>query len=322
MKIQHDLQEIRIQEMPEFKEGFIERYSSLTDWDAFKKYNLSYLNRAIRVNRLKISPEELKKRLDKLGWVLEPVPWCKDGFWARHREGRLDLGNTMEHQLGYYYIQEAASMIPPIVLDPQPGDLVLDVAAAPGSKTTQIGEMMNNEGLIIGNDVSGLRLAPLGVNIQRMGLKNSIQTLRDATKIDWDFQFDKILLDAPCSGVGTIRKSLKTINMWNPKTVKHITNMQRKLLNHVWTKLKPGGTLVYSTCSTEPEEDEEIISDFLDKHTDAKVEEINLEGFKRGDPVLEFEGKTYNQEVSKTLRVWPQDNDTEGFFVAKLTKLK
>jgi tRNA (cytosine49-C5)-methyltransferase len=322
MKIQHNITQIKLNELPKFKEGFIERYSKLTDWEVFKKYSLSYLHRAIRVNTLKISCDELKERLDAQGWVLEQVPWCKEGFWAEHREGRLDLGNTKEHQLGYYYIQEPASMIPPIVLDPKSGELVLDMCAAPGSKTTQIAQLMNNEGLIVANDVSGVRLAPLGVNIQRLGILNVVQTLKDSASIKWDFQFDKILLDAPCSGVGTIRKSLKTINMWNPNTTKHIAKLQKRLLKTAWNLLKPGGTLVYSTCSTEPEENEEVISLFLDKTPDAKLQEIKLKSFVLSPAVLEFNGKNYNSEVKKTLRVWPQDNDTEGFYVAKLVKIE
>ncbi|MFT4326833.1 MAG: NOL1/NOP2/sun family putative RNA methylase [Candidatus Woesearchaeota archaeon] len=319
MPFQHDLQEIRFQDMPEFKEGFVKRYSLLTNWDDFKKYSLSYLNRCIRIgNKMPIAV--VKKGLESKGWILEKVPWMENAFWVRHEEGRLDLGSTIEHQLGYFYIQEAASMIPPLALDPKPGELVLDMCSAPGSKTTQIAEMMHNQGLVVANDVNGLRLAPLGVNIQRMGVYNVIQTQRDSARLRWNVQFDKILLDAPCSGVGTIRKSIKTIGMWNPKMINHIASLQRKLINVAWGLLKPGGILVYSTCSTEPEEDEEIISNFLEKNADADVLPFDLPGFKRSPAVTEFEGKVYDKRVEHTLRVWPQDNDTEGFYVAKLVK--
>ncbi|MFT4326990.1 MAG: NOL1/NOP2/sun family putative RNA methylase [Candidatus Woesearchaeota archaeon] len=319
MAFQHDLQAIRLQEMPIFKEGFIKRYSELTDWDTFKKYSLSYLNRSIRIGN-KMPVVVVKKNLEAKGWVLEKIPWMEKGFWVRHKEGRLDLGSTIEHQLGYFYIQESASMIPPLALDPKPGDLILDMCSAPGSKTTQIAEMMQNTGLVVANDVNGLRLAPLGVNVQRMGVYNVIQTQRDSARLSWNIAFDKILLDAPCSGVGTIRKSLKTIGMWNPKMINHIAGLQRKLLHVAWGLLKPGGVLVYSTCSTEPEEDEEIISTFLENNKDADVLPFELPGFKRSPAIQSFEGKVYDERVKHTLRVWPQDNDTEGFYVAKLIK--
>ncbi|HJO02147.1 MAG TPA: tRNA methyltransferase, partial [Candidatus Woesearchaeota archaeon] len=130
----------------EFKEKFIERYEKLTDFKEFKKYSLSFLRRSIRVNTLKISLDELKKRLEK-NWNLEEIPWCKDGFYIEHiKKERRDIGNLIEHSLGYFYIQEAASMIPPLVLEPKETDVVLDIAASPGSKTTQLAALMNNKG--------------------------------------------------------------------------------------------------------------------------------------------------------------------------------
>jgi NOL1/NOP2/sun family putative RNA methylase len=303
----------------EFKEKFIERYSKLTNWDEFKKYNLSFLRKSIRVNTLKTSIKDLKKSLEK-NWILEPIPWCKVGFYMTHKEGRLDLGNTYEHALGYYYVQEAASMIPPIVLDPQPGEIILDMCAAPGSKSSQIAQYMNNEGLMLANDVKGDRLSALGMNLQRMGIHNHIITLMPGQRYaDKNIKFDRVLLDAPCTGVGTIRKSPKTIRIWNPASVRRLASLQKHLILAAWKCLKPGGTLVYSTCSTEPEEDEAIIDYLLSKVDNAKVEEIKIP-IKKGTPITEFEGKTYSKEVKKTLRLWPHENDTEGFFVAKLTK--
>jgi len=126
----------------EFKEKFVERYSQLTDWEEFKKISLSFLRRSIRVNTLKISIDELKKNLEK-NWVLEPVPWCKEGFYIEHiKKERRDIGNLIEHALGYFYTQEAASMIPPLVLEPKENEIILDMAASPGSKTTQIAAYM------------------------------------------------------------------------------------------------------------------------------------------------------------------------------------
>src|SRR3989338_7410592 len=136
----------------EFKDKFIERYSSLTDWVKFKTCSLSFLRRSIRVNTLKISIEELKKRLEE-HWNLDQVPWCREGFWIEHKQKeRRDIGNLIEHPLGYFYAQEAASMIPPLVLGPKEDEVVLDMAASPGSKTTQIAALMGNKGFLIAND--------------------------------------------------------------------------------------------------------------------------------------------------------------------------
>lgn len=301
----------------EFKPKFVERYSALTNWEEYKKYSLCFLRKSIRINTLKKPISEVVKRIEK-DWVLDQVPWCKEGFFIEHKHGRLDVGNTVEHTLGYYYVQEAASMIPPLILDPKPGERVLDMAAAPGSKASQMAQLMNNEGILIANDVAGIRLASLGINLQRCGALNVITTQMMGEQMK-DMQYDKILLDAPCSGTGTIRKSLKTIRMWNPDMIKRIAAMQRKLIITAYKLLAPGGTLVYSTCSTEPEEDEAIVSFLLD-NTDAQVLPAELPGLKHGPAVTEFEGKTYRKEVKHCLRLWPQDNDTEGFFVAKVRK--
>jgi len=301
----------------EFKLKFIERYSKLTDWDKFKEYSLKFLRRSIRINTLKISVEECKKRLEKK-WILTQIPWCREGFWLEHKEGRRDIGNTIEHSIGYIYVQEAVSMIPPIVLNPKPGEIVLDMCAAPGSKASQIAALMENKGVLIANDYKGIRIAPLGINLQRTGVTNEIITLMEG-RFFKDFKFDKILLDAPCSGTGTIRKSLKTIRMWNPNMITRLTGQQKQLIDNAFNNLKEGGTLVYSTCSLEPEEDEGVVDYLLNKYGNTKLEEIKLD-IKRSNPILEFEGKKYNTEIEKCLRLWPQDNDTEGFFVAKIVK--
>ena len=299
----------------EFKEKFIERYSALTDFNEFKKYSLSFLRRSIRVNTLKSSVEEVKRRL-KEKWTLEQIPWCKEGFYIEGE--RRDIGNLTEHALGYIYVQEAVSMIPPIALDPKPGELILDMAAAPGSKTTQIAQYMKNKGVLVANDVEVERIMALAINVQRMGITNCVITMM---KGGWfkDLQFDRILLDAPCSGTGTIRKSLKTIRMWNPNMIRRLAGMQKALIETAFSNLKEGGTMVYSTCSLEPEEDEGVIDSFLSKHENAKLENIHLD-IKRSPAITEFEKYRYNDEVNKCLRLWPQDNDTEGFFVAKIRK--
>lgn len=295
--------------MADWKEKFLERYSQLTDIDRFTEASLKPMRKSIRVNTLKTTVKEIKSRFEDL----EQVPWCNEGFFIKKKA----VGNTKEHFLGYIYIQGAASMIPPVVLAPKAGEIILDMCASPGSKTSQMAAMMKNEGLIIANDNKIDRLKPLTINLQRCGVYNTILTRMEGR---WfKHKFDKILLDAPCSGIGTIRKSYKTIGMWNPHTVKKMAAVQRQLIKTAFDALKDGGEMVYSTCTLEPDENEAVINFLLDKYPNAKLEKISLD-MKAGKAIEEFEGATFSSEVKKCLRIWPQDNDTEGFFVTKIKK--
>jgi tRNA (cytosine49-C5)-methyltransferase len=295
--------------MPDWKKKFEERYAELTDLEKFKECSLKPMRKSIRVNTLKTSIKEIKSRFKNL----EQVPWCKEGFFIDMKA----VGNTLEHQLGYIYLQGAASMIPPVILQPKPGDKVLDMCASPGSKTTQMAAMMNNKGIIIANDNKIVRLKPLTLNLQRCGVANTVLTRMEG---HWFKQkFDKILLDAPCSGIGTIRKSYQTIGMWNPNTIKKFGNIQKKLIKTAFNCLEEGGEMIYSTCTLEPHEDEAVVNSLLEQFDNAKIEKFNI-NMKKGSISTEFEKETYSDEVKKTLKVWPQDNDTEGFYVAKIKK--
>lgn len=305
------------------KPSFEQKYRLLlgNEYDEFITSSFTFLRQSIRVNTLKASVSDIRRRLEKKGFRLEQIPWYREGFWIYGK--RRDIGNLLEHSLGYIYVQEAMSMVPPIVLDPKPGEIVLDLCAAPGSKTTQIAQYMKNQGVIIANDFTALRTKPLGINIQRCGILNAIQTLKQGqvlTKRFPDETFDRILVDAPCSGTGTIRKSLKTINEISDGFVKKMQRTQKQLIASAFRVLKRKGTLIYSTCTLEPWEDEAVISFFLDKFPNAKTEDIKMQGLKQAEPVMEWEGKKYNPGVRKCLRVYPHQNDTEGFFVAKIRK--
>ncbi|MFH1377031.1 MAG: RsmB/NOP family class I SAM-dependent RNA methyltransferase [Candidatus Woesearchaeota archaeon] len=301
-------------QFPEFKEKFIERYSKLTNFQEFKEASLKQHPKSIRTNTLKITPTKLKQRLKE--FKLKQIPWCKEGFWVEGE--RTDLGNLPEHGLGYFYIQEASSMLPSIALDPKKGDFVLDIAAAPGSKTTHLAALMKNTGLIIANDPDYKRIKALNMNIQRSGITNTIITKMPG-RFFKNLNFDKILLDAPCSGTGTIRKSPRTILEWNPNNIKRIAGIQRQLIKTSFENLKKGGILVYSTCTLEPLENEGIVSHLLENYPNAKLEKINIK-IKSSPAILEFEDQKFDPEVKKCLRIWPQDNNTDGFFVAKILK--
>src|SRR3989338_2264628 len=279
------------------KPEFEQRYRQLlgSSYDDFLNYSLSYLNKSIRANTLKIAVAELKERLQQQGFNLFHVPWCKEGFWVKGE--RTDFGNLVEHTLGYFYIQEAASMIPAVVLNPQPGEIVLDMCASPGSKTTQMAAMMENKGIIVANDISGDRMKPLGINLQRMGILNVVENLGRGRRLQrLKMEFDRILVDAPCSGTGAIRKSPETLKIWNPLMVRRLARQQKTLIDTAFSLLKPGGTLVYSTCSVEPEENEGIVSHLLQKYpAAAAAEEISLD-INRSNPMLSFEKSSYSSD--------------------------
>ncbi len=319
--LKQDLEPFHNKDKIVFKQTFVEHYSRLTDWELFKKYSLSFLRRSIRVNTLKTTVKAMTKALEK-DWMLTPIPWCKEGFWIEHHgigdEKRRDVGNLIEHALGLIYVQEAASMIPPLVLEPQPGEVILDMCAAPGSKTTQIAQYMHNNGVLVANDFTYQRLQALGLNIQRAGIQNVVITEMRGHLFK-GFAFDRVLVDAPCSGTGTIRKSLKTLLLWNRHGIKQLAGQQRQLIETAFNNLKSGGILVYSTCSNEPDENEAVVSFLLEKYPDAICEEIKLP-LKHGHVIMEFEGEQYHSSTKHCLRLWPQDNDTEGFFVAKIRK--
>ena len=294
--------------------GFYDRYSKLEDTDEFWEFIVKPLRQSIRVNTLKAPLEVVVGRLGE-EFELEPIPWVKEGFFINVD----NLARVPEHSLGLIFGQEASSMIPPVVLDPQPGELVLDMAAAPGSKTGQIAQYMANEGCIIANDPKIDRANVLIANLNRMGVLNTIVTTRDGAYFGrFENTFDRVLLDAPCSSVGMIRKSWRFLTGWRLKGVLKYMNIQKRLILAAYRALKPGGVLVYSTCTIDPLENEEVV-DYLLRKTDARLERIELP-VKTSEPVLEWEGREYSPELKKALRIHPDDNDTEAFFIAKVVK--
>ncbi|NJE10367.1 tRNA (cytosine(49)-C(5))-methyltransferase [Thermococcus sp. MAR1] len=294
--------------------AFYERYSMLEDTDEFWEFLVKPLRQSIRVNTLKAPLEVVVERL-KEEFELEPIPWVREGFFINVD----NLAKVPEHSLGLIFGQEASSMIPPVVLDPKPGELVLDMAAAPGSKTGQIAQYMENEGCIIANDPKLSRANVLIANLNRMGVLNTRVTTKDGAYFGrFENTFDRILLDAPCSSVGMIRKRWKFLSEWRLRGVIKYMKVQKRLILAAYRALKPGGTLVYSTCTIDPLENEEVV-DYLLRKTDARLEPIDLP-VKTSEPVLEWEGRTYSEELKKALRIHPNDNDTEAFFIAKIVK--
>lgn len=295
------------------------------DFAAFEKIVHTPPRNFIRCNTLKTAPAALLERLSKRWHVVQP--------FQQHPEIMLidqdllpgELGNALEHILGYYYVQEVSSMMSVIALGPQPGECILDLAAAPGSKTSQIAAIMHNQGTLIANDIRMDRIRILAATLERCAVTNALVTKLDgiglcARLAKRRFLMDRILLDAPCSGEGTLRSSPKTFLMWNPKVIHNLSRMQKKLLAFALKCLKKGGTLVYSTCTHAPEENEGVI-DFALKNFPVRVESITLPLTCR-QGIMSWYDDSFSSEVQKCCRIYPQDNDSEGFFVAKLTLLE
>ena len=273
------------------------------------------LRRSLRVNTLKISVADFLAQTAPYGWQLTPVPWCSEGFWISREDESLPLGSVAEHLSGLFYIQEASSMLPVTALfDAQPEvTAVMDMAAAPGSKTTQIAARMNNQGLILANEFSASRVKVLHANISRCGVSNSALTHFDARVFGPALpeQFDAILLDAPCSGEGVMRKDADALKNWSLASTEEIAATQRDLLDSAFHALKPGGTLVYSTCTLNQIENQQVIAWLLQRYPDA-VEVMPLDQL--------FEGAAQAATPEGYLHVFPQLFDSEGFFVARLRK--
>ncbi|MET1125016.1 MAG: NOL1/NOP2/sun family putative RNA methylase [Archaeoglobaceae archaeon] len=292
-----------------------ERLRLIDDSDEFFEYLAKPVKPSIRVNTLKASVEYVAERLSD--YIVGKVPWCREGFYLSTDE----FGGIPEHALGVIFSQEAASMIPPLVMDLKPGMKVLDIAAAPGAKTTQIAQYMENEGCIVANDVKYERVNILQSNLQRCGVLIATVTMKDGRYFKrFANTFDAVLVDAPCSNVGMIRKNFRHARLWRLREVYALSRLQKELLYAAYVAAKPGATIVYSTCTTDPLENEEVI-DYILKNAEVEVERIDLP-VKGREPIVEFEGKVYDEEVRKCLRIHPQDNDSEAFFVAKLRKLE
>lgn len=274
------------------------------------------LRRSIRVNTLKISVADFLALVSPYNWQLTPVPWCAEGFWIeRDDEASLPLGSTAEHLSGLFYIQEASSMLPVAALfaDDNAPERVMDVAAAPGSKTTQIAARMGNRGAILANEFSASRVKVLHANISRCGIHNVALTHFDGRVFGAALPeaFDAILLDAPCSGEGVVRKDPDALKKWSVESNLEIAATQRELIDSAFHALRPGGTLVYSTCTLNRDENEDVCLWLKAQYPDA-VEFLPLNGlFASANEAVTPEG---------FLHVFPQIYDCEGFFVARLRK--
>lgn len=296
--------------------SFRERYSDLVDDDEFFASLQRPLPKSFRVNTLKGSTDEVKERFRSYGIGIEQVLWYKDAFISENPE----IGSTLEHFRGAIYLQELVSMLPPLMIreELESARIVLDGCAAPGSKTTQLAALMGNKGVVIANDIAYSRIRALRFNLEKTGTLNTVITNYDLRHFP-KMQFDAILVDAPCSAEGTARKNPAFFSFWSPRHIHSHANLQKRFIVKAFDLLAPGGSLVYSTCTFAPEENEAVVDWLLEKRP-AALEQIEMSHIRLSPGILEWKGKEFSSEVKKTVRIWPHHNDTGGFFMAKVRK--
>lgn len=270
----------------------------------------------LRLNPLKaIDEATILKLTEQLG--LEKIPWALEGYYY---DSQSAPGKHVWHEAGVYYIQEPSAMAAAELLAAEPGDKVLDLCGAPGGKTTQIAARLKGRGLLVANEIHPARAKILSQNVERMGISNAVVTNEEAETLARRFPsfFDKVMVDAPCSGEGMFRKDQEARGHWSPENVAMCARRQAGILDWAGAMVRPGGRLVYSTCTFSPEENEGSISGFLRRDPRFFLEEARVfEGFEGGRPQWVNGGQ---EELARAVRLWPHRVNGEGHFVAVLRK--
>ena len=295
----------------------LERYEPLIDdFEAFTAACARPLPTAVRVNTIKCSIERATHALGDVGVEWTPCTWDEHAL----RLESETAGNTWPYVHGWLHGQEEISQLPATVLDPQPGERVWDATAAPGGKATQLSALMDDVGFVVANDDNLGRLSALRFNAQRLGVTNLVVTRADARNYSmnpFEFdRFDRTLVDAPCTCEGTVRKNPAVLEEWSPAHVEGVAGVQKGILRRAVQATAHGGTVVYATCTFAPEENEAVLDHVLEREACTVVPfEVEL----THDPgVTAWEGETYDEQVRFAKRFYPHQNDTGGFFCAKL----
>ena len=299
----------------DFVESLYENYTPLSV-DKILSGMSGNRSTTLRVNTLKYSIQDLMKELKSNNIKFERVPWFKDALIIKNKKEK-DIQNLEIYDKGYIYLQSLPSMIPPLVLDPKDGEKVLDMTAAPGSKTTEMAMLMSNKGKILANELDKLRCERLKYNVNMQGAEivEVINQRGERLGNLYPNNFDKVLLDAPCSGEGRfLANDVKTYRNWSKKSVIQLAKLQKKLFRSAYDALKPGGIMVYSTCTLNKEENEDVLEWAID-NLNLKIIDIKIE-IKEGISAFTEERDI---SIGKAIRILPS-KDMEGFFVAKLKK--
>jgi len=275
------------------------------------------LTPSIRINTLKVSIEALKERLEKKSFKLAPIKWIPYGFNILNQP--QNLGSLHEFLQGYYYLQNVASMLPAHILNPKPDDVIIDMCAAPGSKATQLAQIMNNKGTLILIDKNKSRIPALEINLRRMGILNSMILNYDSINLErLNLRADKILLDVPCTGEGLIRQDKSRKLSKSINDINKMASIQKKLLKAGLSVLNPGGKLLYSTCSIAPEENELVVESVLQNNPQYSIEKIKFQYGLNG--FTKIYGTNLMKDLSKSQRFFPHVHDTIGFYICLLKK--
>lgn len=297
-------------------ENFLTKMKNLLqdEFDDFVKSYQDEKSLALRVNSLKVPFDDF---LQKSPFTMEKIPWVTEGFFYSENDRP---GKHPFHDAGLYYIQEPSAMAVGELVDPKPGEKVLDLCAAPGGKTTHLASKMNQQGFLLSNEIHPARAKILSQNVERMGIKNTVVTNETPERLAERFPsfFDRILVDAPCSGEGMFRKDEEAREHWSLESVEHCHVRQLEILKNATAMLKPEGRLVYSTCTFSPEENEGTISRFLEQHSNFEIEEVpTYKGFSEGRKEWVTNPA---DKIEKTIRLWPHLMKGEGHYIAVLKK--
>lgn len=265
---------------------------------------------------LRLNPLKTANLPDLTPFGLTPVPWAKTGFYY---DDATRPGLSPYHEAGLYYLQEASAMAPAALLDVRPGMRVLDLCAAPGGKSTQLAAALEGRGLLVCNEIHPKRAAILSRNIERLGVANALVLNEHPQRLESRFPayFDRILVDAPCSGEGMFRKEEAAVTDWSEETVQMCARRQSEILASAARMLRPGGRLVYSTCTFAPEENEGVISAFVHEHPDFSFPDVSAPWFAPGRPDWIANPAP---GLERTFRLWPHKLRGEGHFAAVLEK--
>lgn len=278
----------------------------LRSYDAPRQYGL-------RVNTSKISKEEFERIAP---FHLTPIPWVENGYYYEQQD------YPSRHPFyfaGLYYLQEPSAMTPASRLDIQPGERVLDLCAAPGGKATELGAKLKGEGLLVANEISASRAKALLKNLEIFGIPNLLVLNEVPSRMAGSFEefFDKILVDAPCSGEGMFRKEPEVARAWEPEKPAACAKVQKEIIKQAARMLRPGGSLLYSTCTFSELENEQVIRELLEACPEFSLEEVaGYDGFAQGKPEL----AGGDLQLKKCVRIWPHRMDGEGHFLALMKK--